>query len=148
MKIDLNLSKEQWSALASVLGSVDSGKEIAAAISSAVNPKKIINLTPHDVVIVDDAGTEIKRLPHCSDLRDVTRIYMERTLVDVVDGIQIYAEAPEYDVSALPDEMPNTYYVVSRAVAYAVNREDLLVPKDVVRDASGAILGCKGLMRI
>ena len=51
-------------------------------------------------------------------------------------------------VTNLPDPVDGTYLVVSQIVARALpQRHDLVVPTDLVRDASGAITGCRALAR-
>ena len=49
------------------------------------------------------------------------------------------------DVVDLPAPAPDTLYIVSRLVATAANRDDLVVPNGIVRDDNGNIIGCKSL---
>jgi len=47
-------------------------------------------------------------------------------------------------VEGLPDEESGVRYIVSRLVKSALpEREDLIVPADLIRDASGQITGCR-----
>jgi len=51
-------------------------------------------------------------------------------------------------VEGLPDPMPSVAYIVSQVVADACpDRDDLLVPHDMVRDEQGRIIGCRGFAR-
>ncbi len=48
----------------------------------------------------------------------------------------------------LPKQADGTYYIVSQMVKSACpERDDLLVPADVVRDDNGNIIGCRGFNR-
>jgi len=52
------------------------------------------------------------------------------------------------EVYDLPDPEPNTLVVVSQLVADLVGRDDLVVPHQLVRDADGAVIGCRSLRQI
>ena len=51
------------------------------------------------------------------------------------------------EVTGLPDPVEGTLYIVSALVRSALPaRTDLASPGDLVRDAAGAVIGCKGLI--
>ena len=53
------------------------------------------------------------------------------------------------EVEGLPEPQENTIYIVSALVAGAAkDRDDLVIPNDIVRDDKGNIIGCKNLARI
>lgn len=48
------------------------------------------------------------------------------------------------EMVGLPDEEPDTLYIVSRIVATASpHRYDLLVPVDLIRDGGSRVIGCR-----
>jgi hypothetical protein len=100
--------------------------------------EKVINLTPHSVHMVRESG-EVKIYPPSGT---VARVEVLRISVGEVDGIPVY-ESRSVDCSGLPEREPGTWYIVSRAVAAAVGRDDLLVPDELVRDENGNITGAK-----
>lgn len=52
------------------------------------------------------------------------------------------------EVTGLPPKGHGVLYIVSRAVAAAVDRDDVVVPYPLVRDETGRIIGAAGLARI
>jgi len=132
-------------------------------IKEEYNPSvKIVNLTPHPVVIYmwnEQTGylepfefppsgivarCEEKVLKKCYTLYNVT-----------ISGIpELHAfdweEKTIGNVVNLPPPKPNTIYIVSMAVAQAVGkeREDVFCIGETVRDEKGRIIGAKSLARI
>jgi hypothetical protein len=103
----------------------------------------IVNRTPHVVrILVGDAAirTIEPTLP-------TPRTATAREALFVVDGVPV--DRVIYGgIVDLPPEEPGVFLIVSLMVAQAVpERKDLLVPGEVMRDASGAIVACKGLSR-
>ena len=103
--------------------------------------ERIINKTPHPVVILDEENKVVASLPTKGLIR------LESTMVNVgeCNGTRITRTefgAPE----GLPQEEAGTRYVVSQIVKSALpQRADLLVPAEVVRDEAGNIVGCRSL---
>lgn len=101
----------------------------------------IVNLTPHKVTIVKEDGTLIQEF----ESEGVVRLMQNTMEVSTINNIPItktFFGEPE----GLPKEKPNVYYIVSRMVLEACkNREDLLVPNEIIRDDKGNIIGCKSL---
>lgn len=113
-------------------------------------PLQVVNLTPHDVVIVDVVGSETKRYPASGK---TARVNTTDAQLDSLDGITVVRT--EYtDVSGLPDAQPNTVYLVSVLVAQALkgSRPDVYTPdtgpKSVVRNDQGQIIGVQRLMQL
>lgn len=105
------------------------------------------NLTPHDIHIYDTSGkhcvyvvTAQGNPARCEEIQeDLSKLKLEK--------IQLSLKCISYgEVTNLPDPQENTFYIVSTLVAQnAINRKDLLVPVDIVRDENGKILGAKSL---
>ena len=104
----------------------------------------LVNLTPHDMNIVQVNGEVLTVAP--------SGICPRCSSSEVVDGtigglIQVTRQTLG-EVEGLPESLPATFYIVSRLVASAANRPDLLVPGPLVRDDQGRVIGCKGLSRL
>lgn len=106
---------------------------------------KLINLTPHDITVClpDDGGNNRRRIYQKSGT--VARVSQISTVVDTVDGVPLMA-VRFGDVVGLPDALPDVLYIVSALVKSAINhsRADVISPGELVRDASGNVIGCKG----
>jgi hypothetical protein len=65
-------------------------------------------------------------------------------VIEEIDGIKI---TRQYfgEVENLPPQNKVDRFIVSRMVAEACHRPDLLVPGPAVRDENGKIVGCNGL---
>lgn len=106
---------------------------------------KIINLTPHDIHIVDNAGNVVRTYPASGE---VARIKMTTEQAGVLpDGTPL--SKTEFDpstIEGLPAPQDNTRYIVSVLLKNACpDRSDLLVPAEQVRDEKGRIVGCRSL---
>jgi len=101
----------------------------------------IINMTPHDVMLCNKDGKVTKTFPSAG----VIRLSMTTEQVTIVDGVPLSHTSfgrPE----GLPEEKTGIYYIVSQLVLSACkDRNDLLVPAEMVRDNKGRIVGCQSL---
>ena len=103
-------------------------------------PITIINLTPHPVNLLDvDANVIItfhtEGLARCSQ----NDVIIGKLNKDIILTKTSYGE-----VIGLPEQLPGTFYIVSRLVRNALpNRTDLLVPNQLIRDSEGQIVGCR-----
>lgn len=105
---------------------------------------KLRNFTPHKVVLVKSDGDRIEIPPEGT----VPRVRMEVRETGEVLGVPV-VETVAAGVEGLPEPRPGVYYIVSRAVAAACpDRDDLLVPDDLVRDGEGRVIGARRLARI
>ena len=105
---------------------------------------KFINLTPHDITVIlpdTDVETNRRRTFHCDGT--VARVSQIVTTVDKIDGIRI--ETVKFGpIVGLPQSVGDTLFIVSAMVKNAAgNRTDLVSPGELVRDASGNVIGCK-----
>ena len=104
------------------------------------------NFTPHNVVVVvDEAATIV--IPS-EGIARVTETKTVAPSIDV-DGAIIETFTSSFgEVENLPPREEGVMIIVSALVASAAkDRNDLIVPGDLVRDASGNIIGCKSFRR-
>lgn len=102
-----------------------------------------INMTPHPINILDEDNQVIVSLPKGET---IPRLSQSTEIVDEVNGVSI-TETSFGKTQDLPE--PNgDLYVVSRLVLAAnPDRDDLVVPNQLVRDDNGSIIGCRSLAR-
>ena len=99
----------------------------------------ILNFTPHALNVVDLDGN-VTTFPSVG----VARVATSVKALDPVCGFDVVSTRFS-DVTGLPDYDPDKYYVVSRLVLSACpDRADLLCPGELIRDADGNVVGCKG----
>ena len=103
--------------------------------------KRIINLTPHDIVIVTENGNRI--IPKSGAIACVSYeplncgFFEDILLLSTTFG----------EVTGLPNYQSDTLLIVSAVVrSVAFNRPDLASPGELVRDAGGNVVGCRGLI--
>lgn len=120
----------------------------------------IINCTPHDVAIYSSADCcmhngslylrEGDPKPLCvypAAKKPVYGICVQR-IAGLADGDLIDRLAPR-EIISLPRPKPYTYYIVSELLAKACpEREDLIFPGTVVRDADDHVVGCIDFSRV
>ena len=106
--------------------------------------KKIINLTPHPLVFMDEEKKVLFEIPSSG----IARASQKETLIGKINGLPIYKM--EYGkVENLPAPKEDTVYVVSLLTAQAVpERQDVFVVAHPVRDEQGRIIGAQGLAHI
>lgn len=116
-------------------------------------PIEMINLTPHDVTIVADDGSE-QTLVYPSTGR-VARAVEHRTRGHALaDGMSVGTMLVRYDgVEDLPDPVPGVGYIVSVLTAMAAQMagrsvHDLYYPGGLVRDIAGRVIGCEALYQL
>ena len=107
---------------------------------------KLKNLTPHNVVIVINESKKIV-IPS-EGIARVTETKTATPSIDV-DGVVIETFVSAFgEVENLPPQEDGVMVIVSAMVASAAkDRNDLLVPGELVRDNDGNIIGCKSLRR-
>jgi len=101
---------------------------------------QIKNYTPHDITIVNNTGDIIKTIPS----EGIARLKTVTLEHDVIEGISI-TKTVFGSVTGLPDYSEGIYYIVSQLVKRYVNRGDLLVPTETVRNSKNQIIGCRSL---
>lgn len=105
---------------------------------------RLVNLTPHTINIIGEDGT-VTVLPASGAIARVATV--RQILPPIGDGTEIAAYRTTYgEVSGLPEPAPSTGYVVSAIVRQAApHRPDVFSPGELVRDADGQPIGCRGL---
>ena len=101
---------------------------------------KVVNLTPHPIVIKQDGGTRTI-LPSGT----VARVGTKTVPAGEFDGIPLF-KTEFGEVNNLPQQEAGTIYIVSALVKQRLpDRADVASPGDLIRDEAGAVIGCKGL---
>ena len=134
------------------MSNIDLAKRLAAKEDSitmypAARMTRLVNLTPHEVVI-HHYGTVTTIAQSGVVARVAQTAWAVRTAWDAVSQTQcIPLVRAEYGpVEGLADPVEDTIYIVSSMVRLAVpDRSDVASPADLVRDAAGKIVGCKAL---
>ena len=97
---------------------------------------------PHPVSVLGEDNKVIKRFPKNPKM---ARIKQKTTKVREIDGVPL-SKTSYGEVLNLPEPCDEIFYIVSHLVKLALpDREDLLVPTEVVRDDANQIIGCKSL---
>ena len=114
---------------------------------------KVVNCTPHDVVLITESG--YLGLPSIAIFKSsgiIPRLLEQQQKISSInnDGLEIDIVKKSFlEPEGLPEPQENTLYIVSALVAGACkNRDDLVVPNDIIRDEEGKIVGCKNLAKI
>jgi hypothetical protein len=113
---------------------------------------KIINITPHTVVLVDPQSQCSLPLRQHREIKPV-RITQEANVETLASyqGVNIPVKVIYLSKAqeALPSAEPGTLYIVSRMVAdtFRQTRHDFVFPYDLKRTESGGITGCYSLAR-
>lgn len=104
---------------------------------------RVVNCTPHPVTIVEN-GVVVRTIPTSGE---VARLSVSTEPAGVVLGIPVTRTVFGEPVG-LPEPEIGTCYIVSQLVKNALpERDDLVVPAEVVRDAAGNVVGCRSLGR-
>lgn len=99
---------------------------------------KLINLTPHEIVVAGDVEAKIPASGA------VARVSTTRQKIGQIGEIPVYRSVSGA-VAGLPESVDGTVYIVSAMVRLAVpSRTDIVSPGELVRDASGQPIGCRG----
>ena len=103
---------------------------------------KIINKVPHAILLLNSDKTVKKVFPRSNGM---VRVVEETIDYGFLGDIPITATR-YLGVEQLPDEEEGVHYIVSSMVMAALpTRKDFLVPKGIVRDSEGNIIGCTSL---
>ena len=108
----------------------------------------IINLTPHEIVMV--GGEDDKVLVRYPSQGIARAIAMAKPIGEV-NGIPL-VEMSYGEPCGLPEPVEGTCYIVSMLTAaaaaeYGRSVDDLLITADLVRDDHGNVIGCRKFSR-
>ena len=103
----------------------------------------VINMTPHPIQVVDEQGQLVKTYPASGQQ---IRLKMETVSAGSLPDRTPLSKTVYGEPEGLPNAFEGTYYIVSQLVKNALpEREDLLVPAEIVRNPEGMIIGCRSL---
>lgn len=120
----------------------------AQPAGTAHDEARLVNLTPHDVRILE--GGHARTVPASGT---VARIDQESTPTRTVTfaaptgGIPVAEVSYARSITGLPEPRAGVAYVVSRVLAERCRRSDLYFPDGEVRDEKGQVVGCLRLGR-
>lgn len=101
----------------------------------------IVNLTPHDVVVVVD-GKLKTFMSEAEAYGGLPRVQEKKRLLGHINNIPI-VQIAYGEVENLPAPRDGFLYIVSTLVRErSLNRRDLVSPTGFVRDGNGRIVGC------
>jgi hypothetical protein len=108
------------------------------------NPR-LVNLTPHQLRVVDHNGATVLDLPP----PDIPARIGQTTVAEQHLGpTRVPLRTIRYGPpTSLPEQTDNTILIVSRVVAQELDRPDLVFPDEEIRDNNGRITGCRALAR-
>ena len=109
---------------------------------------RIVNLTPHEVKVLDDDDNVIAIFPSVG----VARARQHDVPAGEIESIPV-VKTEFGEVSGLPEPAEGIVYIVSRitieaARAQGRSTDDLLVTSGAVRDSQGRIVGCRAFARL
>lgn len=106
---------------------------------------KLVNLTPHDLIIVMPDGKNMT-IPASGS---VARIACEtHDTGKTINGIPV-THTTYTDPMGLPQPEKDTIYIVSLMVAERVpERADVMIVNEAVRNDRGQIIGCRSLAHV
>jgi len=113
---------------------------------------KIVNLTPHDIVLMNEYDRVQVTLPSAGVARAKVDIIPVGTLV--LDGEFIPLVESHYGEPVdLPEPAEDVAYIVSLVTAQAAREhgrttDDLLLVQKLVRDGDGQVIGARALSRL
>jgi hypothetical protein len=109
---------------------------------------RLVNLTTHDVTVIDEDGDVILNIRPSGDVARTTKLREKIFQIYVDHAIVPVNETSLSSVHNLPPMRDNTFYIVShRTYEAAGRRADLLVVDESVRDSDGKTIGCRALAR-
>lgn len=115
--------------------------------TSVLDAVVVTNLTTHPISVLEGAKT-LASYPVSGQVARVREVVTDTgDLVTDRGTVPTTSVAYADDVEGLHDPADGTAYLVSRVVAAAVSRDDLLFPGDEVRNSLGQIVGCTSLAR-
>lgn len=107
--------------------------------------KTIINLTPHAVNFVTDAGESILSVAPSGT---IARVSSSITKTGEIAGLPV-TETVFGEVQDLPGQEEGVIYITSSLVAQRVpERNDVFIPNELVRNEQGKVIGCRSLGRV
>lgn len=109
---------------------------------------EIVNLTPHEVKVLDDDDNVIATFPSVG----VARARQHDVPAGEIESIPV-VKTEFGEVLGLPEPTEGTVFIVSRITVEAAqvqgrSTDDLLTTSGAVRDDQGRIVGCRAFARL
>ena len=123
---------------------------------------KLINLTPHEINLVDAQSVQFDNIAKCYRIEEGKSVVITQTIpssgvarcttcqkkIFKENGIE-FLETSYGEIQGLPEPEDNTIYIVSAIVALAgrrLGRDDLAIATNMVKSDDGrTIIGCTAL---
>lgn len=103
---------------------------------------KIVNYTPHDVVLKAVNGAET-----VYESKGIARVSCSDETIGLVNGVTIIRQKFG-EIEGLPEKEDDTILIVSTMVrAAAKDRDDLVSPANFIRDEAGRIVAATALAK-
>jgi hypothetical protein len=118
-----------------------------AGRDTPAGPVVVVNLTLHPVTVYEADHAVASWPPSGAFARLVESHGPAPTVLTDQGPMPVTEISYTSTVANLPDPTQETVFLVSRVLAAAVARDDLLFPADEVRDGNGRIVGCRTLAR-
>ena len=120
-----------------------------------INGVRFTNLTPHEIVILDDQNDILLRVPPSGM---IAKVDVTEELVAEINDIPVY-KVCYGNIQGLPEPEPGTVYIVSIVVLSAlkekgIERKDVVAPNTnpskhgAVRDSKGQIIGVRSFITL
>jgi len=112
---------------------------------------KLINLTPHEVTIVDEDGNTLLAIPSSGVARAAQRDVPAGSIE--TEGVVVPVVITEFgETDGLPEPTEEVAFIVSiitlnAAKAQGRSTADLFITSGLVRDDKGQPIGCRALAR-
>lgn len=106
----------------------------------------IVNLTPHDIKIVQ-GDNDVRVFPKPCNDSDIVRVATTDQQVGNIDGVVLF-DTVFGDCMNVPPQVDGVVYIVSalaKQVLKDAGRRDFVSPYGLVRDDDGNIIGSQGL---
>lgn len=147
--MSIKVSAEDAKKLLSVLEDMDGDySKLKSQLAERAYPMRIVNLTPHDINILDENDNVVNVLPGAGRSGSVRATVVRKNSMQIC-GVPV-CDRICTELCNLPAPQKNTYYVVSQMAARYVTerRDDLLTIDTQVRDEFDRVIGCRGLIRV
>lgn len=106
---------------------------------------RIMNMTPHTINFVTEDGAPLMAVEPSGT---IARVSVKTETIGEIAGIPV-TKSVYSDIVDLPAPQEGVVYVVSSLVAQrCVDRDDVYIPNESVRDNQGRIIGCKSLGKV
>ena len=106
---------------------------------------RLVNLTPHRLVILDKDDQTLIALPPCTAPPRLEQLVLNATTLR--DHIPLHTIRYGPIDGELPMPNPDVLLVVPRVLAREIPRHDLVFPDNEIRDTEGRIIACRSLAR-